>query len=91
MNHNCLKNDSLMCYTVYLWNIPIILNSCENLFRYDLAQAEVERGKYLLADQDLKTREDQWQDERTFMAKVRADKEYKYAHDAERLKINAER
>ena len=68
-----------------------VINKNVVFYRYDLAKAEVERGKFLLADEDLKGREDQWQQERTNMAKLRADKEYKYAQDAERLHNNAER
>ena len=44
-----------------------------------------------MADQDLKEKEEQWHAERTTMAKQRADKEYKYVHDAEQIRTNAEK
>ena len=50
--------------------------------RYDLAVAEVERGKFILAEDDLLQREHQLSKEKTDMAMVRLHKEEQLARQA---------
>ena len=45
-----------------------------NLLRYQLAQAQVEQGKYLLADDKLQEKELSWEKQRKKVAEVRKQK-----------------
>ena len=56
------------------------------VFRYELAQSQVEQGKYILADTDLQEREEEWEKERSDMAKKRFQKERQLSDQALRRK-----
>ena len=50
--------------------------------RYDLAQAQVEQGKMILVEDDLKKKEEKWARERTEVAEVRQMKERTFAEQS---------
>lgn len=60
-------------------------------YRYDLAKVEVERGKYLLAEDDLMKKEQKLIMEKTKMALQRLNKEEKYARQAASNRTKRER
>ncbi|XP_006819212.1 cilia- and flagella-associated protein 74-like [Saccoglossus kowalevskii] len=59
--------------------------------QFELAQVQVEQGKFILVEEDLQKDEEMWQRERTEVASQRARKETLKALQAERRKKNRER
>ena len=62
-----------------------------NLLRYQLAQAQVEQGKYLLADAKLQEKEISWEKQRKKAAEVRKQKEDSLVQNSEKKRRQQKR
>ena len=62
-----------------------------NLLRYQLAQAQVEQGKYLLADAKLQEKEISWEKQRKKAAEVRKQKEDSLVTNSEKKRRQQKR
>ena len=62
-----------------------------NMLRYQLAQAQVEQGKYLLADAKLQEKEISWEKQRKTAAEVRKQKEDSLVQNAEKKRRQQKR
>ena len=62
-----------------------------NLLRYQLAQAQVEQGKYLLADAKLQEKEISWEKQRKKATEVRKQKEDSLVRNSEKKRRQQKR
>ena len=64
---------------------------CFLAFRYKLAKAKVEEGKYLIKEDELCKKEDKLRREKTAVAQLRSDKETAYAENSLRVQQSLNR
>ena len=79
----------LLVYIQRKKTLPLSWNILHS--RYELAQAQVEQGKMLLAEDDLKKQEEQLRGEKLDAAHYRNVKEQTYADQSEKRRLAQER
>lgn len=75
--YNINFNEIFITYNFTKKSVPSFCLSV----RYELSQAKVEQGKYLLKEDELQKREQKLKGEKTDMAQYRNNKEQRYAQN----------